>query len=539
MELAITLDANAPLPLHQQLYGELRHAILSGRLRSRQRLPSTRMLAQRLGVSRITVSQSYDRLLSEGYLQTVVGSGTYVCDQLPDDLLQPEAVEPILPQPRSPISLSTYGERVRCTPFTLQAEPQAEISFRYGRPGLDDFPMALWRRLLVRHCQTSDTWLDYATDLQGYRPLREAIAQYLTRARAVICNPDQILLTNGTQQALDLIVRLLIEPGEWMAIENPGYLSARRIFLSHGVQLLPIPVDESGLQVHQLPSTQQHPLRLVYVTPSHQFPTGALLSLPRRLELLAWAQHNEALIIEDDYDSEYRYGSRPMPSLQGLDTSGTVLYLGTFSKVLFPGLRIGYLVLPPALVPIFAQAKWLGDRQLPNLEQRVLADFIHQGHFESHIRKMRTRYDYGRRVLVDALHTQFSDRAEILGETAGIHLMVRFHLPFSDAEIIQRAEQVGVGLISAKPHYLDASGEKSGEESGIRNGEVMWRREFIFGYSELSDTELQEGIRRLAIALLGESSSRFSSLPSQETHSDPESFADCFSPHISQDGDRL
>ncbi len=485
MDLALTLDPHADSPLHQQLYEELRRAILQGRLPPRQRIPSTRGLAKLLGISRTTVVQSYDRLLSEGYLQTTVGSGTYICEQLPDDLLYAQPVSLQRSEVHPPIVLSTYGDRLAKMPFALQSEPQTSINFRYGRPALRHFPITIWRRLLARHCRGESDWLDYAVDMQGDEQLRYEIARYLARARAVQCEPSQIVITNGTQQALDLVMRLLVEPGARIAMEDPGYLNARRIFLSHGANLLPVGVDEAGLKVGEL--TQQPPssIRLVYVTPSHQFPTGAILSLPRRLELLAWAQQSGALILEDDYDSEYRYGDRPIPSLQGLETGESVLYIGTFSKMLFPSLRIGYVVAPTALAPVFAQAKWLSDRHLPVLEQRVLTDFIEEGHLEHHIRKMRSHYDRCRQTLVHSLKAQFDQKAEILGEKAGMHVMVRLHTPFRDEEIIARAAKVGVGLISAAPHYLNPN--CSGE--------------FIFGYGELDEAQIEAGVERLARGL--------------------------------------
>ena len=479
MDLAIALEPQSKTPLHQQLYAELRQAILHGRLLPRQKLPSSRSMAQSLGISRTTVTQSYERLQSEGYLETVVGSGTYVCAQLPDDLMQPAAVPPLPAQPLT-VALSRYGTTLVQTSLTPQPEPDLPLSFRYGRPALSEFPLTLWRKLLSRRAAAGSSWLDYATDVQGYLPLRQAIAQYLGRARAVQCQPEQILITNGTQQGLNLTMRLLIEAGDSIAIEDPGYLSARRIFQSHGAKLIPIQVDAAGLQVDQL--TQKPTVRLVYVTPSHQFPTGATLSLPRRLELLRWAQQTGAMILEDDYDSEYRYGDRPIPALQGLDRNQSVLYLGSFSKVLFPALRIGYLVLPPSLVALFAQAKWLHDRQLPTLEQQVLSDFMTEGYLESHIRKMRSRYDCRRQALVQALTVQFGERIAIFGEKAGLHLMVRLQTQLRNDEIMARAAKVGVGLVSAQPQYLNSGGQG----------------EFILGYGELSEVQIQTGIQRLA-----------------------------------------
>lgn len=289
MEFAITLNSNTSVPLHHQLYEELRQSILKGRLLPCQRLPSTRSLAQSLGISRTTVTQSYGQLLSEGYLETAVGSGTFVCAQLPEDLLHPTPVASAQRTPHSPCKLSEYGQALAQTDTSLLKEPEEPISFRYGRPAFDQFPIQLWRKLLSRHCRADRDWQDYSTDPLGYQPLRDAIARYLSQARAVKCDPEQILITNGTQQALYLILRLLIDPAETIALEDPGYLSARRIFLSQGANLLPIGVDSAGLIVQDLASVSPETIRLVYVTPSHQFPTGVTMSLSRRLALLAWA----------------------------------------------------------------------------------------------------------------------------------------------------------------------------------------------------------------------------------------------------------
>lgn len=483
MDLAIALDNNSSKPLHQQLYEQLRQAILTGRLTPGERIPSTRFLAKSLSISRFTVTTSYEQLLSEGYLETVRGSGTFVCQQIPDDLIQSKPKETIEKTNSLSIKLSKYGKTLVNTKNVPRIrEPKLQINFRYGTPALSEFPIKQWRRLLSHHCSANLNWLEYSTEALGYKPLREAITHYLTRSRAVNCQPEQILITNGTQQALDLILRLLISPGETIAIENPGYLSARMIFETHNANILPVSVDNSGLIIEELANYTEQNIRLVYVTPSHQFPTGAILSLPRRLELLNWAQQSGGLIIEDDYDSEFRYGEKPIPALQGLDKSDSVLYIGTFSKVLFPSLRIGYLVLPKSLVTIFIRAKWLSDRHLPILEQQVLADFIESGYLERHIRKMRSIYDKRRQVLVKALKKHFGKRAEILGEKAGIHVMVSFKTNLNDEEIIKSAAKVGVAMMSAKPHYLTTHSKS----------------EFIFGYGDLTETQLIEGICKLA-----------------------------------------
>ncbi|NEQ53156.1 MAG: PLP-dependent aminotransferase family protein [Leptolyngbya sp. SIO3F4] len=475
MELALVIDSSLSEPLHQQVYSQLRWAILSGRLHSGQRLPASRVLAKSLGLSRTTVTQGYDQLISEGYLQTRPGAGTYVCEQLPDNLLMPEHV--VNDHHTSvEIPLSDYGNLVQKSPLRPERK-EFEISFRYGQPALELFPVNLWRKLLSKHCCQTSHWLEYATSSTGYQPLRQAVANYLQRSRAVRCTPKQVIITNGSQQALSLITQLLVSPGDSIAIEEPGYLGARHIFQASGANLLHIPLDRDGLIVDELTRYRVKP-RFVYVTPSHQFPTGALLSLTRRLTLLKWARETGGLIVEDDYDSEYRYGGRPIPSLQGLDTHASVLYVGTFSKVMFPSIRLGYLVLPEALVEVFGKAKWLADRQPPTLTQAVLAEFIAAGHLDRHLRKMRLCYERRRDTLVQALYKHFGKTVEILGDSAGLHVMAKLPLILSDDEAVDRAASVGVEICSAQDQY----------ETPRNTGE------FVFGYTAIDEAQIEKGI---------------------------------------------
>lgn len=500
MELAITLDNKSDIPLHRQLYEELRCAIMNCRLKPGERVPSTRNLAESLGVSRATVTQSYEQLISEGYLQAVIGSGTTVCVQLPDELLRTIPLSAVSVKAKVAlrengqcvpnVRLSRYGASLDDTQPLEAPEPEAPINFKTGRPALEEFPLKQWRRLLLRQCRADRVeMLDYATSLRGEPELRQAIADYVARSRAVRCNADQIIIINGSQQAIDLITKVLIDRGDTVAVENPGYLGARRAFLAQGAELMPIPVDENGIVVEKLSSQSElqsgKPVKLVYVTPSHQFPTGAVLPLARRLELLKWAECTGAMIIEDDYDSEFRYGSRPIPALQGLAETDNVIYVGTFSKVLFPALRIGYLIVPESLVRVFTRARWIADRQTPTLEQCALSDFIKEGHLERHLRRMRMLYSKRRQSLVRALNLHFENDAEILGENAGMHLMVRLRTKFSDDEVVRRAAEVGVGLVGAKIYYFDDA------HSG----------QFVLGYAGLSERKIREGVRRLAKAL--------------------------------------
>ncbi|MGF1514279.1 MAG: PLP-dependent aminotransferase family protein [Elainellaceae cyanobacterium] len=484
MDLVISLDGASGMPLYQQLAEVLRLAVLQKRLKPSQKLPPSRALAKSLEISRTTVTQSYELLLSEGYFEARCGSGTFVSSRLPDDYLQPERVAWEQPEQVGPMRLSRFGIDLLAAPPLSVAEPDGDISFRYGSPTVEYFPMAQWRRLLSRHCQNTAALLNYSTDAAGHMPLRMAIADYLGRSRAVRCRAEQVIIVSGSQQALDLIARLTLDQGDWAAMEDPGYRGARHCFQRQGADLQGIHVDAEGIDVEALRQCHQ-PLKLLYVTPSHQFPTGATLPLSRRLSLLQWAQDTGTLIVEDDYDSEYRYSGRPAPALQGLDRASTVLYVGTFSKVLAPSLRLGYLVVPPAWVPIVSRAKGLCDRYSPLLEQYALADFITEGHFEAHIRRMRHRYDQRRQVLVSALNRYLGSRATILGENAGIHLMAKIETDLPDDAVIQKAQRLGVGLTSARGYYLANPN----------------RGEFIFGYTALDEGQIEQGIQRLAKVL--------------------------------------
>lgn len=482
MNLALRLDNTSNVPLHQQLYNELRQAILSGRLQCTQKMPSSRALAKALAISRTTVLMSYDQLISEGYLRTVPASGTFVACELPDQLLQSPVPQPVASTPQPRIELSSYGATLATAELPVLPDPGNVIYFNYcGKPALDEFPVQVWKRLFSRACSLGTQMLDYPTDPLGYKPLREAISRYLLQSRAVQCNPDQVIVVSGSQQALDLLARLLLDRGDQIAIEDPGYVEARRVFQAQGAEVVPVPVDEAGIVVEAL-ATSARPVKLVYVTPSHQYPTGVVLSLPRRLALLAWAQQSGAMILEDDYDSEFRYDERPIPALQGLTVGDLVIYIGTFSKVLFPSLRVGYIVVPQQLAPVVGQAKWLSDRQSPLLEQHALADFINEGHLESHVRRMRMLYAQRRQTLTQAISQQLGNQATILGDNAGLNMMVQFHTHLSDEEIIDRAMQKGVQMRSIRKDCIKANS----------------RGKFLLGYADLPPEKIEEGVSRLA-----------------------------------------
>ncbi len=487
MDIAIVLDPQSSESLRSQLIQAIQAAIFASQLPPGQKLPSSRNLAQQLGISRSTVTSVYDELLAEGYLESRHGSGTYVSEQLPDNLLQTAPMAKPSVVSDQPVQWSPYGQRILTQNLSVldaQAHNQAAYGFRLSRPDLAEFPLDQWLKLFRQAAQTEPQWLDYSLTPQGYPPLCIAIAQYLNRSRALNCQPEQVFIVNGTQQATDLISRIFLEPGDAIAVEDPGYLTAQRILNAHGCQLIPIPVDKKGLQVNQL---NQHPqIKLVYTTPSHQFPTGVVLSLSRRRELLAWASRTQAIIFEDDYDREYRYRERPLPALQGLSQSSQVIYAGSFSKVLFPALRLGYVVVPPNWVSLMTQARWLNDRHSAVLDQIVLARFIEEGHFEKHLRRMRLVYEQRRQTLVESLIDQFGDQVAILGDDAGIHMMIQLPIAVKyEATILQRTQSLGLGIISASGCYLDRSHQSGGVE-------------LLLGYGEMSKDKIVEGVKLLA-----------------------------------------
>lgn len=486
MDLILELDEHSEQPLHRQVYAGLRAAILAGRVAPGQRLPSTRALAERLGISRATVTLGYEQLVSEGYLEALQGSGTCVGRQLPDDLLKAAAGRrtPGLRGTDRPPVLSPGGAALAAMAFPRLAVDELPYDFRHGRPALEAFPIAVWNRLLARHGRSRNrALLDYEPDPRGHAGLRETIASHLRQARAVQCDAGQVIITGGSQQALDLCARVLASEGEVAAMEDPGYPGASAAFLAHGLRLASLPATTEGVSFAPLRGLRD--CRLAYVTPSHQYPTGSVMSLPRRLELLELARQGGWRIVEDDYDSEFRYAGRPLPALQGLDAHGSVLYVGTFSKSMFPALRIGYLVAPPDLVEVLARARWAADRQTPTREQLALEAFIREGHLERHVRRMRVLYGARREALLEALHRHLGDRVDLQGEGAGLHLMVRLRTAFSDASLVRRAADLGVGLESIERCRIRSRGAGA----------------FLLRFGCLEEATIREGVRRLALAM--------------------------------------
>lgn len=473
-------------PSHR-IYEWIRSRIDSGTLGPGEKLPSTRTLAADLGVSRSTVVVIYDQLAAEGYIETAAGSRARVSPGFKGAPIQKRlaAGRRSAAIPR----LSSYGQRLASLrlPQPPLTDPR-DISFLYGAIAHADFPTLTWRRLYNQALTRRQHHLYYGAS-EGEAKLRQELQGYLSRARGLQCTADQILIINGTQQALELCAKVLVEPGHQMAMEEPCYLMARRTFESVGARIVATPVDDQGLITSALPST---PTTLAYVTPSHQFPLGSVMSITRRQALLAWARRHSSWIIEDDYDSEFRYGLRPVDPLQSLDASGRVIYIGTFSKALSPQLRLGYLVLPAALVAPFRRAKQLADRHAPLLEQIVLAELIRSGAYERHLRRQRRQNERRRSALVDAISRYLGARARVQGTDSGLHVVVWINdIPMrSEQQHIELAKASGVGIWPVSPLYAEGPRFRQARCAG-----------FVLGYASLKESDIDKGVRLLADAL--------------------------------------
>ncbi|MEY6434190.1 PLP-dependent aminotransferase family protein [Thioalkalicoccus limnaeus] len=491
MQLSIRVDPDAPHSLQQQLFDTIRRLILDGRLRPGSAMPGSRAFSEQLGVSRNTVLLVYERLIAEGYLQTRPAVGTFVNRSLPEQSLclprnpvfaspEPTARAPRFRSPRVPI---------RAQAVVNPNRHRLAIDFWVGRPDPHTFPTKAWRRRLLHHLSIGGQPLTEYGDPSGLSALRRAIADYLGPARGINTGPERIVIVAGIQQALNIAARLLVHDGATVVLECPCYQGAAYVFEHHGAHLRPVPVDEHGLMSERLPAT---PVSLAYVTPSHQYPLGGTLSLERRIRLLEWAEETGAYIVEDDYDSDFRHAGSPLTAVAGLDPQGGVIYLGTFSKSIGAGLRLGYMVLPEELVEPARTLKALLDNGNPWLDQAVLADFIASGSYDRHLRRIRQLYRRRRDCLVESLRAHFG-AVRLSGLEGGMHAV--WHLPTeypSAPELQALALEAGVGV-----YALDGGGAIDFDRTNYRE------RTLLLGYSSLSETEIREGVARLARAFNG------------------------------------
>ncbi len=480
----LALDPESATPLYRQLYFAIREAILAGGLHPGVRLPATRTLARDHGLSRNTVVSAYEQLLAEGYLDGRVGAGSYVSTVLPEALLharQPAAETPA--RRAAAPSLSARGARLAALREFGATPPRA---FSPGLPELDLFPFDDWARLLARRWRKPPRSFLVGGDPSGFRPLREALAQYLGAARAVTCDPDQILIVSGAQQAIDLAARALLDPGDSVWMEEPGYGGTRGALLAAGARLVPVPIDGEGIDVAR--GRRLAPgARMACVSPSHQYPLGVTMTLRRRLELLDWARAADAFVLEDDYDSEYRYAGRPLAAMQGLDEAGRILYVGSFSKVMFPGLRIGYMVVPTALVDAFRAIRALVDSHPSSVAQAALGDFIAEGYLAAHIRRMRALYAERQAILLDALQAVPAEQLRIAPHDAGMHLVGLLSDDCDDAALSRRAAALGITAPPLSAYY---------RASPVRRG-------LLLGYAGVPEADMRNGAKLLAHALAG------------------------------------
>jgi GntR family transcriptional regulator/MocR family aminotransferase len=466
----IRLDSDQGLA--RQLYQALRERILDGRLAGRTRLPASRDLAELLGVSRNTVTRAFDQLYAEGYVEGRVGDGTYVADLASE--------RPAAQQPASGPAASAALQRLQQhhLPPPLSGAPRA---FRIGVPAFDLFPFEVWARLQARFWRKpSPARLGYG-DPAGDATLRELVAAYLRSSRGLNCDPAQIVITCGAQQAISLCAQLLVQPGERVAVENPGYRAAGHAFAVAGAQLCGVPVDGDGLDTAALAAVED--CRLVYVTPSHQYPIGVTLSLARRLELLEWAERRDGWIIEDDYDGEYRYSGTPLTPLAALDRQARVLYVGTFCKIAFPALRLGYLVLPPTLTEAFARRRAVDMRHSEIGTQAVMAEFIAAGHFQRHVRRMRQAARARLEALLRDWPAAIPGCAALPKVEAGLHLCVRVDSLARERELVGAARAAGVEMNGLSDYWLPHSLGPEDARAGL-----------VLGFAAVPEAQIAEAL---------------------------------------------
>lgn len=461
----IALDRSQETSLIRQVYDQIRLSILRGDLRAGEQLASTRRLARDLQVSRIVIVEAYDQLLAEGYIESRPGSGTYVAERAYLEKVQREHFPPA----------QVVTDRGK--------ENRSIIDFRAGLPALDFFPRKLWGQLSMRVCAESPSSVFGYDQPEGCAELRVALARYLAKTRRVQCHPDQLVITSGAAQAFSLLARLLLSPGDEILIEDPVTYEVPLIFSAAGAKLFPIFVDEYGMQTDHLPQDKRP--ACVFVTPSHQFPLGGILSIQRRIKLIRFARMTGCYIIEDDYDSEFRYSGTAVSSLHELEPD-RVIYVGTLSKSLSPALRLGYAVLPPPLVKLGRHLKRLNDLHAPVLEQLVLARFLEEGHLERHILKMKKIYRKRRETLIAALATYFSRFLRISGDATGLHLIAEFQGKTFTEQTLAALEEAGVRLYPVEQHAI---------RKGYHQSKV------IFGYGNLTLDEIEEGVRRMKTVL--------------------------------------
>ncbi|MAU01714.1 MAG: GntR family transcriptional regulator [Anaerolineaceae bacterium] len=473
----VTIDPEADVPLYRQICGGIRVGIEDGRLPPHTKLPSTRDLAQIWDVSRNTLRNAFDQLIAEGYLEAIVGRGTFVVEQA----APPPAAVPVAPEARKR-PISQIGQALEALGRSVHQPAPPTTGFAIGSPGLDIFPYKLWNRI-VNRCQRRSH--QFRRSVNGLPRLREAIASYLTSARGLHCVPEQIDIVPGSLVGLTIASLAFVSPGDKVWLEEPCFINAAGILQFRSTEIVPVPVDAEGLDVPA--AIKRAPdARLAYVTPSHQYPLGMTMSLARRHQLLNWAARQGAWIVEDDYDSEFRYDGPPITALQGLDSHQRVIYCGTFSKVMLPTLRLGYIVLPPDLVDVYTGVKIPLSIYSPTLIQEAMAEFMLEGHFIRHIRRMRQQYQARRDALVTAVNHHLAGVVTLGDISCGMHAVAYLADGFAEAEVVNQAWQLGMAVAPLTQHY---TGEP--KRSGL-----------VLGFTDLPPEAIESHIAKLAAAIL-------------------------------------
>ena len=490
MTLHLKVTADGKIGLQNQIFEQVRSMILDATLRAGEMLPATRTLSEELGVSRNTMTLAYERLAAEGYIEMRKSVGTFVSSQIPETALF-TATWADREAPDKKSARSTHGvsrpEDLRSQVLVNPHSRRLSADFWAGRPDPNSFPLKIWTRLVIRRLASAGMALTEYRDPSGLLELRNAIADHLRPTRGIVASADQILIVGGCQDGLNLACRMMVKPGSAAIVESPCYQGAAFLFESFGAKLHPVRVDDRGLDISAMPDVTN---AIVYVTPSHQYPLGMTLSLERRLELLAWATRTNSYIVEDDYDGDIRYRGAPLAALKGLDRVDRVVHLGTFSKSMGAGLRLGYAVLPKSLVPAARQIKTLTNNGQPWLEQAALADFMSNGSYDRHLRRIRRLYLARRTALLAALNRHFGEN-DVIGDEAGMHLVWRLpkHLPPAST-IEAQALKAGVGV------YALGSGSAI-----VFGSSTEYERYLVLGFSSLTEKEIELGISKLASAL--------------------------------------
>ncbi|WP_034680243.1 PLP-dependent aminotransferase family protein [Caldalkalibacillus mannanilyticus] len=459
IEFTPALEHDAEKPLYFQIYDYIKEHIITGQVMVGTRLPSIRSLSDHLKVSRNTIESAYQQLISEGYVESKPRSGLYVVE-VDQDVLDPHSPSPVLSVRKK------------------QAPAQSKIDFRYGNVDQKHFPMKIWRKCVQQRMSLESQELFGYGDPQGEYELRQQIASYLLYSRGVVCTAEQVIIGSGIQHLLSLFTHLVEH--KKIAVENPGYDVVPKIFKGHGYHVIPIPVDDHGIEVAQI---EQSETRMVYVTPSHQFPQGVVMPISRRLELLKWAEKSKGLIIEDDYDSEFRYVGKPIPALQGLDKNNRVVYFGSFSKSFLPSLRMGYMVVPESFVHRYLNQYLIFDNPVPSVLQLALAQFMKEGHWMRHIRRMRRVYLRKHHLLLSAITQYFGEKVQVIGQNAGLHILLEVYNGMEETSLIESASKKGVRVYPISRHFYDL---------------VPRKHSYVqIGFGGVEEDEIGEGIRRL------------------------------------------